>query len=78
MTVNGVNVRFPGSTREADPAHKVLKARIRAKRIEAGPKQDARVESLFKAYFEPIYGLIRIPERCIDYGNLRSMRLARS
>src|SRR6266446_2654051 len=56
---------------------KVFKARVRAERIEARPQQDAWVKSLFVAFFEPIYGLIRIPERCIDHGNLRSVRMTR-
>ena len=33
-------IKFSGSMREADTAHKVLKARVRAERIEAGPHQD--------------------------------------
>jgi hypothetical protein len=52
---------FNGSTREADTAHKVLKARVRAESIEARPQQDARVKSLFVGYFKPIHGLISIP-----------------
>jgi hypothetical protein len=55
--------------------HKVLEARVGAKGIEARPQQDARVKSLFVAFFEPIHGLIRISERCIDHGNLRSIRI---
>jgi len=67
---------FPGSTREADAPLKVLKTRVRAERIEAGPQQDTRVKSLFVAFFEP-HGFIRISERYIDHGNLRSIRMTR-
>src|SRR5436309_14341649 len=40
-----------GSTREADTVQKVFKARVRAQRIEARPQKDARVKSLFVAFF---------------------------
>ena len=57
--------------------HKVLKARIGAERVEAGPQQDTPIKSIFVAFFEPIHGLIRIPERCVDHGNLRTIRMTR-
>jgi hypothetical protein len=38
----------------------VLEARIEAKGIEAPPQQDA--------LFEPSHDLIRISDRCVDYG----------
>ncbi len=52
-----------------------LKPLVGAQRIEARPHQDARVKSLFVAFFEPIHGLVRIAERYIDHGNLRSIRI---
>jgi hypothetical protein len=62
--------------READTAHEVLEARVRTERIEAWPDQDAGVEPLFVASFEPTHGLIPVPERGIDDRNLRSIRMA--
>ena len=50
--------------------HKVLEARVGAERIEAWPQQDAGVKSFFVTFFEPIHGLISVPERCIYKGNL--------
>ena len=66
-----------GSAREADTVQKVFKARVRAQRIEARPQKDARVKSLFVAFFEPIYSLIRIAKSCIDHGNFRGVRVTR-
>ena len=54
---------------KANAAQKVLEARVGAEGIEARPKQDAVVKSLFEAFFEPIHGLIRISKRCIDHGD---------
>jgi hypothetical protein len=68
-------IKFSGSTREADAAQKIFKARVRADRIEASPQQDARVKSLLIAFFEPIHSLIGIPESYIDHRNLRSIRI---
>jgi hypothetical protein len=65
------------SMRKADTPYEVFKARVRTERIQAWPEQDAGVKPLFVAFFEPTHGLIPIPERCIDYGNLRSIRMAR-
>ena len=59
--------------REACTAHEVFKAWVRTERIEAWSDQDAGVKPLFVAYFEPTHGLICLPQRCIDYGNLRSI-----
>jgi len=66
-------IKFPGSTREADAAHKVLKARVGAEGIEARTQEDNWIKSIFKAFFEPIHGLVRITESCIDHSNLRTM-----
>jgi len=77
LVVSVSSSNSPGSTRDADTAHKVFKARVRAERIEARPQQDAWVQSLFVGCFEPIHGLISIPERCIDHGNLRGIRMTR-
>jgi len=35
---------------EADAANKVLKARIRADRIEAWPQENSRIEAFFVAF----------------------------
>ena len=66
------------SITEAGTAFEVLKSRVRTKRIEAWSDQDAGVEPLFVAFFEPTHRLIGIPERDVDDGNLRSIRLARA
>jgi len=62
---------------KANAAQKVLEARVGAEGIEARPEQDAGVKSLFEAFFEPSHGLICISERCVDHGNLRSIRITR-
>jgi hypothetical protein len=62
---------------QPNAVHKVLEARVGTKRIEAWPEQDAGVESLFVASFEPIHGLSCVTERCIDHGNFRSVRIPR-
>lgn len=64
------------STRKADTTRQVLKTRVRPQRIESRPQQDSWVESFFVASFEPTHGLIRVPKRGVDHGNLRSMRIA--
>jgi hypothetical protein len=46
--------------RKADAAQKVLKAGVRAERVEAGPDQDAGVNSLVETLFPPSHGLIFI------------------
>ena len=71
------NLECPDSTREAHTAHKVRKTWVRTERVEARSDQNAGVKPLFVPSFEPTHCLIRIPERCIDYGNFRSIRLAR-
>ena len=57
--------------------HKALKSGVGAERIEARSQQNTRIKSLCVAFFKPIHGLIHISERCIDHGNLRSIRMAR-
>jgi len=42
-------IEFPGSTGEADAAHKVLKARVGAEGIEARTQEDTWIKSFFKA-----------------------------
>ena len=68
-----LQVRCFGSTGETDTEYQILKARVRAERIEAGPQQDARVESLGVTDFQPAHRLILIAESRIDHGNLRSI-----
>lgn len=63
-------VTWFASTREANTANKIFKAGIRAKRVEAWTKQNARVKSLFVALFEPIHGLIPVTESRVDHRNL--------
>jgi hypothetical protein len=53
-----------------------LKTLIGTEGIEARPPQDARIKSLFVAFFEPIHGLISIPESCIENSNLRGARIS--
>src|ERR1700687_4758996 len=60
---------------KANAAQKVLEARVGAEGIEARPEQDAWVKSFFETFFEPIHSLFRISERCVDHGNLRSIRI---
>ena len=38
-----LNIKFPDSTRESDPALKIPKARVRTESIEARPEQDTWV-----------------------------------
>jgi hypothetical protein len=54
---------------------KAFKARVRAEGIKPRSQQDARVKSVFVAFFKLIHGLIRITESYIYHGNLRSMRI---
>jgi len=63
---------------EADTAHEVFKAWVRPERIEARSDEDAGIEPLLVTSFEPTHGLIRVTERRVDCGNLRSQRLARA
>src|SRR5271155_1831908 len=55
---------------EAEAAHEVLKAWVRAERIQAGPQQDAWVKSLFVPFLQPIHRVISVPKGCINHGNL--------
>src|SRR5262249_47134342 len=70
-------IKFLDSTRETNTAHKNLKARVRAERIEARPQQDAWIKALFVGFFEPIHRLIVIAESGIHHGNLRGIRITR-
>jgi hypothetical protein len=63
-------VTWFASTREANTANEIFKAGIRAKRVEAWTKQNARVKSLFVALFEPIHGLVPVTESRVDHRNL--------
>jgi hypothetical protein len=72
VTVPGTQIVSSGET---NAVQKILEAPVGTKRIEARPQQDSRVKSLFKAFFEPIHGLVVIPHGCIDHGNLRSIRI---
>ena len=55
---------------ETDAAYKLLESRIGPEGIEARTHEDTWIKSLFKTFFEPIHGLIRITESRIDHGNL--------
>jgi hypothetical protein len=57
--------------------NKVFEPRIRAQWIEARPQQDAWVKSLFVGFFEPIHRLVTVPERRINRGNFRTVRIGR-
>lgn len=59
--------------READSAHEILEARIRAEGIEARARQDTRIKPLLESFFQPIHCLIPISESRIDHSNLRSV-----
>src|ERR1700675_5095136 len=70
-------ISFSGSAREADTALKILKARIGAERIEARSRENPGVKTLLVTLFEPMDGLIRIAEGCIDHRDLRTVRVNR-
>jgi hypothetical protein len=70
-----VTAEMQFSLGQANAAPEVFKAWVGAEGIEAGPEQDAGVKSLFEAFFEPMHGLIWISKRCIDHGDLRSVRI---
>jgi hypothetical protein len=64
------------SSTEPHTAFEILESRIGAERIETRPQEDAGVESLVIALFEPRHGLIVVTERRVDDGNLRGIRRA--
>src|SRR5690349_17259437 len=54
------------SSIESNAVFEVAESGIGAERIEAGPQQDAGVESLFIALVEPCHRLVVVAERRID------------
>lgn len=68
--------RTEGSWIEPNPSFKILESPVGTERIEPGPQEDARVESLFVTRLEPCHRLIVVAKRRIDHGNLRSIRIA--
>src|SRR4029079_3477843 len=65
------------SVRKTDARHQPLEARIQTDGIEPGSKQYARIEPLLVASLQPGHRLIRVPERCVDRGDFRSVRRPR-
>ena len=53
-----------GSVFETNASQEILEPRIGAERIETWSQEDARIKSLFIAFFEPSHRLIPIPKSC--------------
>ena len=62
--------KFSSLMIETNATYKLLESRIGAEGIEARTQEDTWIKSFFKAFFEPIHGLVRITESRIDHGNL--------
>src|SRR5262245_45840201 len=64
-----------GSLSQTNTVHDVLESGVGAQRVEAGPQQSARVETLVIASLEPRHRFGRVAERCVHHGDLGGIRI---
>src|SRR5262249_8561955 len=76
--IRAANTRRPGSADQADAALEIPKSAVTTERIQAGPEEDAGIESLGKTFLEPGHRSFVVAERGVDDSDLGGARKTRS